>query len=227
MDDLSRKPIDFDRTAIVVVDVQNDYCNPEGAVASSQDFGLMERILEPQVRLLEAATEAVLLVVFIRMTILPGHVSESPARLHEKLRSRPRYSFHTFDYVIEGTWGHDVVDELKQAGPNGVHVFKSRNSGFVNTNLDLILRSNGIDTLVVTGMATDGCVAATVRGAEDYGYRCVVVRDCVSSFKPDLHEYALKVFASRMEVLESGEVLRLLDQAKAGASGQAKAGQVA
>ena len=221
MDDRPGMPLVPSKTAIVVVDVQNDYCNPEGAVASSQDFRLMERIIAPQVRLLEATTEAGHLVVFIKATILAGHANESPARLHEKLRAMPSYSIPTFDYVMEGTWGNDVMDELKQAAPNAVQVFKDRNGGFVNTNLDLILRSNGIDTVVLTGMATDGCVAATARGAEDYGYRCVVVRDCVASFKPDLHEHILKVFASRMDVLESGDVLRLLGLVKAGPRSQA------
>ncbi len=208
------EPIETARTVVVVVDVQNDYCHPQGAVASSQDFGLMERILAPQVRLLETAVEAGLLVVFVRATILPGHVDESPARLHGKQRTLPHYAIPTADYVIAGTWGHDVVDELKDVVPNAVHVFKSRNGAFVNTNLDLVLRSNGIDTLLVTGMATDGCVAATVRGAEDHGYRCVVLRDCVASFKPELHDHTLKVFTSRMDVVPSPDVLRLLDPAE-------------
>ncbi len=204
------EPIEAAHTAVVVVDFQNDLCHPQGAVASSQDSGLMEGVVAPQIRVLEAAVGAGLLVVFIRMTILPGHVDDSPARFHSKLRTLPDYGIPTQDYIIEGTWGHDVMDELKQLAPNAVHVFKSRNSAFVNTNLDLILRSNGVNTLLVTGMATDGCVAATSRGAEDHGYRCVVLRDCVASFKPELHEHALKVLASRMEVVESADVLSLL-----------------
>ena len=220
MDDRRGMPLDPRRTAIVVVDFQNDYCHPEGAVASSQDFRLMERVIEPQVRLLEAATEAGLFVVFIRATLLPGHANESPARLREKQRAMPSYSIPTFDYVIEGTWGNDVMDELKQAAPNAICVFKDRTGGFVNTNLDLVLRSNGIDTVVLTGMATDGCVAATARGAEDYGYRCLFVRDCVATFKPDLGEHTLKVLASRMEVLDAADVLRLLSPAKVGARSQ-------
>ncbi len=209
------KPIEAARTAVLVVDVQNDYCNPQGAVASSQDFGLMEPILAPQMRLLEAAVGAGLLVVFVRATILPGHVDESPARLRSKSSTLAKYAIPTRDYVIAGTWGHDVVDELKRFAPDAVHVFKSRNGAFVNTNLDLILRSNGVDTVLVTGMATDGCVAATVRGAEDHGYRCIVLRDCVSSFKPENHEHTLKVLASRMEVVPSADVLPLLGPSEA------------
>ena len=203
-------PIEVGRAAVLVVDVQNDYCHPNGAIASGQDFALMERILQPHATLLKAATEAGLLIVFIRATVSVGHVNESPARLHLKARTLPEYAIHTLDYVVEGTWGHDVVDVLKTLAPDAVHVFKSRNGAFVNTNLDLILRSNGVDTVIVTGMATDGCVAATARGAEDHGYRCLVVRDCVSSFKPDLHEHALKVLGSRMEVVRVADILHLL-----------------
>ena len=206
------KSIDPAKAAILVVDVQNDYYTPRGAVSAGHDRRLLDSTVGPQVRLLEEAKEAGVLVVFIHATVMPGHVDESPARLHRKVRSLSTYAIPDLDWVMEGTWGHQVIDELKQVAPDATQVFKSRNNGFVNTNLDLVLRSNGIDTVVFTGMATDGCVAATARGAEEHGYQCLVARDCVGSLKPDLHEYALKVLASRMEVLDSEEILRRLEK---------------
>ena len=212
--------IDPAKTAILVVDVQNDYYTPKGAVSAGHDRSLLDSTVEPQVRLISESRTLGMLIVFIQSTVLPGHQNESPARLHQKFRNLSMYDIPSMDWVIEGTWGHDVIDQLKQVAPDAVRVNKGRNNGFANTNLDMVLRSNGIDTVVCTGMATDGCVAATARGAEEHGYRCLIARDCVGSLKPDLHKCALKVLGARMEVLESSEIMRLLKQPNTVLAGQ-------
>lgn len=201
------KAINPARTAVLVVDMQNDYAHPKGAVAGNNDISQMDRIITPQVALLKAATAAGMMVCLVRVTITPGHESESPARLHMKLRTMPSYAIPSMDYVFEGTCGNEVIEQIKEAAPKAVEVRKNRNSAFTNTSLDLMLRSNNIDTVLVTGMATDGCVAATSRGAEEHGYRTILLRDCVGSFKPDLHDHILKVLGARMEVVDSSAVL--------------------
>jgi nicotinamidase-related amidase len=88
-------------------------------------------------------------------------------------------------------------------------VEKSRASGFVNTPLDLILRSNGIRTVVVTGESSYGCVLNTVMDASCYDYYTVVVEDLIAGPNQDLHEAALKLMRPRHDVLKSAEILEV------------------
>lgn len=207
-----RSPIDPVRTALVVVDAQNDYYSLSGVLAPSQDYTLIDQSLQPQINLLRAATAAGCLVVLVRTVIMSDHSNSSPAYLYGRIRSNKNYSFGTVEWCVEGTWGSEVFRDVKDESPNAVEVIKNRSSGFVNTNLDLVLRSGGIDAIVLTGVATDGCVAATARDGNDYGYRTIVASDAVGSFKPHLHELALRTLGARLEVLDSSSIIRWLQQ---------------
>jgi nicotinamidase-related amidase len=202
------------RTALVVVDMQNDYCSPQGIVArdGTRDLSLIRSSVEPQLRLVQKAREVGALVVLIKNTIEPGCASDSPAWLYFKLHGVsgcPRGSLKGVDpeCTIEGTWGHEVIDELKDLSVQAPVVRKSRSSAFVNTNLPSLLRSNSIETVIVTGVVTEGCVASTARDAQETDHYVVVPRDCVGSFSGDLHGAALKVLASRCDVTDSEQIL--------------------
>jgi ureidoacrylate peracid hydrolase len=88
-------------------------------------------------------------------------------------------------------------------------VKKWRSSAFVGTNLDMVLRCNGIKTLVVTGDVTQGCVESTARDASFHDYYVVVLEDCVATYEHDLHEASLKVLRTRVDVTPSGDVLKI------------------
>jgi nicotinamidase-related amidase len=148
-------------------------------------------------------------VIHVRIHSLPHGASDSPAWLRMKLRANQNYdpsNEGVWDFALEGSWGAEFVPELQpQAGD--LVVTKFRSSAFNNTNLDLLLRSNGIRTLMVAGCTTEGCVESTVRDACFYDYVGVVVADCVGSDVPALHDASMLVMgAYRADVLSSAEV---------------------
>ncbi|MBI2862827.1 MAG: cysteine hydrolase [Chloroflexi bacterium] len=202
-----------EHTAVVVVDMQNDYCAPGGETTrAGRDISHVRATIEPQARLIKKAAEVGAMVVFIKNTTEPGCLSDSPAWLYFKTRvrkgppgvARPQMSP---EVTIDGTWGHEIVDELKGLVERPVVVKKYRSSAFVNTNLYLILRSNGIESVVITGCVTQSCVDSTARDASFHDYYVVLARDCVGSPQVELHEAALKVLAARYDVVDSSEII--------------------
>ncbi len=219
--------LDPRHTAVVVVDMQNDYCAPLREMANpGKDIKLMRSSIGPQADLVRRAAELGMLVVYIKNTIEWGHVSESPAYLARRLASSStkRPEEPDLEYVMEGTWGHEVIDELKDLAPESVIVRKHRASAFVNTNLDLVLRSNDIETVVVTGCVTEGCVASTARDALAYDYYCVLPADCSGSYSRERHDAELKVLGSLLDVVDARTVLNAWD---AGLDRPTEAGRVA
>lgn len=198
-------------TALLVVDMQNDCCASGGAFAlQGADTSMYEQSVPRIARVLDAARQAGVRVIFVKFTTLPGGAGQSPAQLlfeHRMKESYPRADDRAFDFCRPGTWGHEVLDGLRP-GPEELVVEKHRSSAFVGTNLDLILRSNGIKTIVVTGCTTEGCVDSTIRDGGFLDYYPVVVSDCVASDDPALHDAAMTILrAYRALVIDSDELL--------------------
>ena len=189
--------LDPRHTAFIVVDLQNDMVHPEGVFGPNP----IERIVPSAAQLVDEAHSRGVLVTWLRNTVLPGGRSDSPAWL--SYRSRHGV---TLDYTVKGTWGHALLDGLAP-GPDDVLVDKHRSSGFVGTDLDTILRSNGIETVVVCGCMTEGCVESTVRHAAFLDYYPVVVEDVVASNTPALHDASLTVMRSQFRVLSASEIV--------------------
>ena len=89
--------------------------------------------------------------------------------------------------LVRGEPGHDIIAELYPATGEPV-IDKPGKGAFYQTDLDLMLRNRGIDTLFVCGVTTEVCVNTTVREANDRGYRCIVLSDCCASYFPEFHE---------------------------------------
>jgi nicotinamidase-related amidase len=123
-------------------------------------------------------------------------------------------------FTVEGTWGAEFVPELTPA-PDDLVVSKFRSSAFHETNLDLVLRSNGIKTVLVCGCTTEGCVESTVRDAGFHDYLAVVISDCVGSDVPELHSASMFVMSSyRADVIDSADAARMVrDSRREDASG--------
>jgi nicotinamidase-related amidase len=180
-------------TALLVTDVQNDFCKDESRQA-----------MIPQIaRVLEAARRSGVLVVYIQNTVLPNGLSDAPS----DVMRRRKLGINT-DVTIDGTWGHQIVEPLKP-GPNEPIVRKHRLSAFIGTTLDIMLRSKAIQTVVVTGTATHGCVINTAYGAIAHNYYVVVVEDGVASWRNDLHESAL--FLMRNTINYVTDASKLID----------------
>jgi nicotinamidase-related amidase len=197
-------------TALLIIDMQNDCCSPAGAIARAggQVSGYAEII--PRISALaDACRAAGTMVIHCQMRMLPGGRSDSPAWL--RLRMRMSSNFGSADpasheYMVSGTWGEDFVEEL-QPGDGDVVVRKYRSSAMVGTDLDLILRSNGVQTVLVAGCTTEGCVESTVRDLGMHDYMPILLADCVASDDLELHEASMLVMgAYRTETATATEI---------------------
>jgi nicotinamidase-related amidase len=203
-------------TALVLVDVQNDFCLPEGKqfahpmVARQGGTGGYAPVLERLRSVVPAARAAGVQIIYTQQTTLPDHKSDSAAYIRYRLRrflteDTTRIP-ELVDFCLLGTWGHEIVDVVRPA-PNDAIVMKHRSDAFVGTSLDALLKNNGIRTVVLCGAQTDGCCMSTARGANHHDYFVVILEDCVNSFNRENHEAALKVMRTRFDVVASAEVL--------------------
>jgi len=200
-------------TALIVIDLQNDICLSNGAIGkmdydpSIYDFSVFPPVFAKLKPLLETARKAGVMVIHAQLTRMPGggrSFVESRMALRIYKQTDPKYLPRS---VVEGTWGHEFVEEVRPISTDIV-IKKTRNSAFVGTPLDMLLRSNNIRTLVITGCQTDGCVESTARDASSsLGYFSVIVKDCVASYSRECHEAMVKVFERRFDVVTSREII--------------------
>ncbi|HEX5401895.1 MAG TPA: isochorismatase family cysteine hydrolase [Pseudonocardiaceae bacterium] len=191
--------------ALLVVDMQRDFVETQGSFGCLGVDTSMYPAMRPRLAgLLAAARDHGVLVVHVQMTTLPGRMSDSPAWLRFNLRMHEsaRAGGPPLRYTELGTTGHEFIDEL-QPLPGELVVPKWRSSGFWGTNLNLLLRSNGVQTVVVTGCTTEGCVESTARDALFNDYYVVVAEDCVASDDPAQHDASLLLMRHRFDVVSS------------------------
>ncbi|MBI4279463.1 MAG: cysteine hydrolase [Armatimonadetes bacterium] len=197
--------LDPRRAAVLVVDMQNDLCAPGGLFDKlGFDLSPVRRIIPFIQRLLAGARAARVPVVHIQMTVLPDYASWAPAyiRFHMKHLNLPPGTLE----CLPGTWGWQVIDELRPE-PGDLTVSKWRSGGFTGTNLDLLLRGRGAESVVICGEATYACVESTVRDAMHLDYYTIVAPECVQGFDQDLHDAALRIMRSRIDVVSLEEIL--------------------
>jgi len=207
-------------TALVIVDMQNDFCAPDGIFGrSGVDVSPARRVL-PGVRgLLAAAREAVMPVIFVASEYSSPDNRYLSETFLAQARRRWNGRYVTLPVCQRGTWGIDFFEDIRP-GPGEIVVWKHRFDAFVETDLDLILRSRQIRTLVVAGVTTEVCVESTVRHAFFHDYACVVPRDAVAAYDEEMHDRSLRLmdrFFAR--VVDSAEVLEAWGVAPARAVG--------
>jgi nicotinamidase-related amidase len=189
-------------TALLVIDMQNDYCHPGGVFAAA---GLRVTGLDGLVRnvntLAAAARSAGRPVIWVRMEWTDdadvGLLAERSPFLREQGLRR-------------GTWGSELVSGLDRA-PGDHEIVKPRFDAFHRTVLDDLLRTLGVETLVVAGVRTDFCVESTVRAAFFRDLKAVVAREAVAGYVEDLHVNSLRlmgtVFADVVSVDDAADLL--------------------
>jgi ureidoacrylate peracid hydrolase len=183
-----REKIEPSHTALLVVDVQNDYCSPDSPMGrNGRDLSAAQAIIPNLQRLLQSARSAGTMVVFVRM--VKTDATESDVQREQRLRSR--HVADTEEFICrKDSWGGGFYEVTPR--PGELVVDKHRYSGFINTDLDLILRSNGIRTIVVAGVATNVCVESTARDGFMHDYYVVVPSDGSAAYKPERHAAALE-----------------------------------
>jgi ureidoacrylate peracid hydrolase len=175
--------VDPANAALVVVDVQNDFCHDEGAFARmGRDVEPIRAMVPRLQELIDSARAAGVPVIFLAYT--QNDATESDVLLEQRSRGRGG-----LPYCREGTFGVELYELAPK--PGEPVIAKRRYSGFIGTDLDVILRSTGRRTLVMTGIATNGCVEATARDGFMHDYYIVMVDDCCSCYSAELHQATL------------------------------------
>jgi nicotinamidase-related amidase len=200
--------VDPAHSALVVVDMQRDFCQPGGAFDRlGVDISMYPPVVPRIARLIAGARDAGVQVIYVQMTVLPGRKSESPAQIRFNRRMHlAQTAGDVLGYTADGSPGQEILPELAPVEGDLV-VKKYRSSAFWGTNLDLLLRSNGIQSIVVAGCTTEGCVESTARDALFNDYYVVVVEDCVASDDLAQHEASLLLMRHRFDISTAEEVL--------------------
>ncbi len=185
--------VDPRHTALVVVDVQNDFCAPGGMIdAEGIDVSSAQAMAERLPRLIQAARDAGVLVVFVRNVYSSDNNTYLSDAWLEQAARRGRASYTQRDVCAEDSWAGDFYGEVRPL-PGEAIVTKHRFCAFHNTDLDTILRANGIRTLVMSGVASNVCVETTARSGFVRDYYIVYLSDGTSAYFAQDHEAALRV----------------------------------
>jgi nicotinamidase-related amidase len=199
---VNANPYDFDfdpeSTALIIIDMQRDFLEPGGFGAMlGNDVSQLRTAIEPIQKVLAAMREKGMMVIHTR----EGHRPDL-ADLPAAKRARGNLSCGIGDagpmgrILVRGEVGHDIIDELKPLSGEPV-VDKPGKGSFHATDLDSMLVNRGIKQLIVTGVTTEVCVHTTVREANDRGYECLVLSDCVASYFPEFQAVGLKMIAAQ------------------------------
>lgn len=166
-------------TALILIDLQNDVLSKDGWYAKSGvDINHMRRVIEPTKRMLDAARTKGVPVIWTTH----GLHNEVDAGVFWDTRP----FLHGGGFRV-GSWGHGIYDELEVL-PNEWLVDKRRLSAFYNTEMDTILRGLGTETIVISGVLTNQCVAGTMKDAMYRDYKSILIEDCCGTTVPELHE---------------------------------------
>jgi ureidoacrylate peracid hydrolase len=188
--------LDIERTALIVVDMQNAFCKKGGAfdIIGMLDEAGAKRVIETDKKVIEASRRQGIKIIYLRMAYRPDLSNaggpESPNYWKElalvTMRERPERKER---FLTIGSWDWEIIDELKPR-TGDIAVDKNRYSGFSNTELDAILRTNNIKYLLFIGIATNVCVESTLRDAYFHEYFPVMVSDGCGNIGPDYTQQA-------------------------------------
>ncbi len=196
------EPYDFEfepqATALIVIDMQNDFVNPGGfGEFLGNDVSLLRRAIGPIKNILSAVRGTEIKVIHTREGHRPD-LSDCPlSKLKRgKLKVRIGDEGPMGRVLVRGYRGHEIIDELKPLEGEPI-IDKPGKGSFYATDLHLVLQDWGIKYLVITGVTTEVCVHTTVREANDRGYECLVLEDCVASYFPEFQEVGIKMIKAQ------------------------------
>ncbi|WP_319450136.1 MULTISPECIES: cysteine hydrolase [unclassified Mycobacterium] len=186
------------KTALIVIDMQRDFLLPGGFGESlGNDVGQLLKVVPPLAALIDAAREAGVMVIHTREGHEPDLSDCPPAKLTRGAPSKRIGDPGKYGRIlIRGEYGHDIVDELAPVDGEVV-IDKPGKGAFYATELQDILVAADITQLLVTGVTTEVCVHTTTREANDRGYECLVVSDCVGSYFPDFQRVGLEMIKAQ------------------------------
>jgi nicotinamidase-related amidase len=216
---VSLKDLHPARTALLVIDMQRDFCALGGyADQAGMDVSRLRAPIPAIQALLDRARSLGMLVLHTR----EGHRPDlsdlpEPKRRRAEATGAPIGSAGPLGrLLVRGEFGHDLIDELQPRAGEPV-IDKPGYSAFAYTDLELILRRRGIERVILTGVTTEVCVSSTLRQAIDLGFDCVSISDACASSDPQLHAAALAMIEVEGglfgSVTDSTDLLRRLERA--------------
>jgi biuret amidohydrolase len=199
---MKAEPYEFDfdpkSTALLIIDMQRDFVEPGGFGESlGNDVSILRKAIAPTKTVLEACRKLGMMVIHTR----EGHRADLTDCPPSKMRrGRPARKIGDEGsmgrLLVRGEKGHDIVPELYPKAGEPV-IDKPGKGAFYATDLEGILHHRGITKLVVCGVTTEVCVNTTVREANDRGFDCVVLEDCVGSYFPEFQRAALAMIKAQ------------------------------
>lgn len=165
---------------LLVVDVQNDFVSPLGSTAQrGEDVSAAQAMVPRLIRLIEEARRIALPIIYVKTT--HGEWTDSPSWIYRKSQEK------ALTTCREGSWGAEFYDGISPRLDERV-VVKHRYSAFINTDLNTVFKAKGIESVLVTGVATNVCVETTARDAYMFDYYVTLVKDGVAAYDARLHE---------------------------------------
>lgn len=212
--------IHMGHTAVLVIDMQNDFGSPGGMFdRAGIDILGIRRAIEPTARVIAAARRAQIPIIYVKMGFLPDLSDAGPADAPNRIkhvRVHAGKSIQTPDgrasrILIRDTWNTDIVDELAPE-PGDIVLYKHRFSAFFETELDEILKRLNAQYLIFTGCTTSVCVESTIRDAMFRNYACVLLEDCTAEpvgagFARSNHEASLLILQTLFAWISHSEKL--------------------
>jgi nicotinamidase-related amidase len=202
MTSIRAEPYEFEldppHAGLLIIDMQRDFLEPGGfGEMLGNDVAELRRTIEPNRRLLGAWRAAGLFVMHTREGHRPDLSDLPPAKM---VRGRSKTTIGDPGpmgrILIRGEAGHDIIPELYPL-PHEPVIDKPGKGAFYATDLESILKHRGIRQLVVTGVTTEVCVNTSVREANDRGFDCLVLEDCVGSYFPEFQAFGLKMIKAQ------------------------------
>jgi nicotinamidase-related amidase len=179
--------LDPAKTAVVLIEYQNEFTSEGGVLHGAVDAVMQSTgMLENTKAFVEKARAAGVTIMHAPITFAPGYAELT------------RHPYGILAGVVggnafvKGTWGAAIVDDLAPSEGDILIEGKRGLDTFASTNLDFILRSKGIETVILGGFLTNCCVESTMRSAYENGYRVITLTDCVAATSPEEHENAIR-----------------------------------
>ena len=200
------------RAALIVVDMQNDYCDPNGEAAiQGKDIEPARSILPRLTKIIDAARQVNTPVYFVKNAY--SDLNDSEAWLNRRAGIGREGS----RACRKGSWGAELWGV--EPRENEAVLEKSRNSAFIGTNFDRILRAHGRESLLFTGIATNVCVESSLRDALMMDFHVVLIEDCAAAATPEEHQGTVTTVSRQFGfVITSDELLVLWGAANGGRS---------
>lgn len=193
--------LDISKTALLLIDLQNDFLHEEGAYArGGQRLPDTAALIHRLVPVVEAVRAAGGYIISTQFTLVPGRGGEPLIAPHLK-QLRPFLGKGDF---CPGSWGHSVVDQLK---PVDFVIEKVAYSAFYQSRLEFVLRKIGVEKLWLAGIVTNGGVASTLRDAHVHGYDTVLVHDGCAAFTAAAHQETVASLKHISKVMGCDELL--------------------